>query len=232
LANVVQDPSEASQFIDNQDLEALKKDPKALASLLQSDPAWKKSIRWGGELKSGRKEIPAHDGLDQAQVAPVAYKRVMTYVKLAYSLIDPSSKLAINGVYDVGTQKTTDKFQKMLGIKEGTQGNTISSLSLGGLICYLQKDTTLSDLEKMSREISKGGQYLEKLTKEQKMIMLRSFQLLYPNEVNPRHEIWGEKSLDEISKALATHFDGAALIGPNVLGQIRDKIKVLVPRLS
>lgn len=214
--------------IDAADIEALLKDPKILAKLIREDPEYKTDILKRGTLAYKKTEVRSDHGSGRDGIPPIAYRRLVSYVQLAYAHIFQDIP-QMNGVYGDSTQERTLQFQKKSGLLvDGRNGKFIDRSTMGAIALYLDHGPAeaLHDLALLKTRLSPGGQYLERLSGEDRQTIIRALQLLYPSELSPSADP-GSISVAQSASELMQDKLGGVLIGPKIIGRLMERMERL-----
>jgi peptidoglycan hydrolase-like protein with peptidoglycan-binding domain len=217
-----------SSSIDRADIEALLHYPKVLARLIREDPEYKANILKRGVLRFNKRETLSDNGSGREGIRPVAYKRLVSYVQLAYAHIFHDNP-QVNGVYGSSTQERTQQFQHKTGLAvDGRNGNFIDRSTMGAIALYLEHGPaeTLSELGALQARIPSGGQYLERLGSEDRQTIIRALQLLYPSELSPSADPSSISVAQSASELMQSKL-GGVLIGPRIIGRLMERVETL-----
>lgn len=216
--------------IDGGDLDALIKDPKALAKVIRLDPEYKGDVlRYeDAVLKKGRIELG--EDRDRDGVPQKGYRRLMTYAQLGLNHLFGSSSITTFGSFGSQTSALVERFHPIARLASKRSGDEIDRTTFGALLIHLEhsKEELKSQLstlrERMIRE-NQPGFYLDSGNETLSFLIVRSLQYLYPEEIRPFEEIVGVRLREQANTILKEKF-GGTLIGPNIIGKIIEELTV------
>ncbi|EKD41807.1 MAG: hypothetical protein ACD_73C00517G0002 [uncultured bacterium] len=244
------------RFIDNDDINALTRNPKILAQVLRNEADLHEDIYEGAVLKQGATEIYAGAGNngDGDGVPKVAYKRLTALLQISLNQ-QLHRSLPINGVFGVQTGLAVNDWLATMG--ETTHSNqpaiagplVFGSLLLrGGLNCEDVNNQIRVFEHHVNGLVSQNRNYFEanrmSLDKYHSsnpkavIALVWALQYMYPSEMSPsinpdtlNDGIENTKDVTLLTKAanVIKKYYGATNIGPRTVTAIRNSAEQICP---